>query len=243
MVECRNCPLRTFKAFESIDQDKALFLESLKIAHLQAAAGETVIAEGQTMPRLYTLFKGWAFRYKTLADGRRQILNFLLTGDFVGLQNKLDEETCNPHGVEALTASEWCSIDTNRFKSLFQNYPEMGYDVVWLSSREEQYVDEYLLATGRRSAIERVAMLLLHLFRRARSLNLTKDNVLTLPLKQIHIADALGLSVVHVNRTLQKLDSMGVCTFHRGKLLVGDTSGLEDISEYFLSEPNTRPLI
>ena len=76
-------------------------MQSLKRREQRLAAGESLIHEGQTDAPLYTLLHGWAFRYKTLSDGRRQILSFLLAGDFIGVQQKMGDAAA--HGVETLT--------------------------------------------------------------------------------------------------------------------------------------------
>jgi CRP-like cAMP-binding protein len=115
--------------------------------------------------KLYTLYSGWAFRYKTLSDGRRQILNFLLPGDLIGLQQEFSEGAAM-HGIEALTAIRLCVFPREGLELLFRRYPHLGYDITWLAAREEGMVDDNLLSAGRRTAAERVAMLLMHLFQR-----------------------------------------------------------------------------
>jgi CRP-like cAMP-binding protein len=87
-TSCRACPLRPLKLFMEPTGDELEIVQSLKRREHRLGAGATLIHEGQTDAPLYTLLHGWAFRYKTLSDGRRQILSFLLAGDFVGVQQK-----------------------------------------------------------------------------------------------------------------------------------------------------------
>ena len=122
---------------------------------------------------LYTLLSGWAFRYKTLADGRRQILNYMLPGDLVGLQGTVIGEM--QHSVEALSPLVLCVFQRDRLDELFRNHPGLGFDITWLASREERMLDDHLLSLGRRSALERAAYLIAFLHQRAASVGLSDD--------------------------------------------------------------------
>ena len=84
---------------------------------------------------LSTLLAGWAFRFKTVPDGRRQILNFLLPGDFIGLQQEFADGS--GHGVEALTDTALCVFPRDGLWDLFRQFPSLGYDLTWLAAREE----------------------------------------------------------------------------------------------------------
>ena len=103
---CGDCPLRPLGLFIDQTAEELELVQSLKRRDLRLGAGETLIHEGQTDAPLYTLLKGWAFRYKTLSDGRRQILSFLLAGDFIGVQQKMGDAAA--HGVETLTDAVFC---------------------------------------------------------------------------------------------------------------------------------------
>jgi CRP-like cAMP-binding protein len=89
---CRDCPLRPLKLFHEPTGEELELVQSLKRRERRLGACESLIHEGQTAATLYTLLQGWAFRYKTLSDGRRQILSFLLAGDFIGVQQKMSTE-------------------------------------------------------------------------------------------------------------------------------------------------------
>jgi CRP-like cAMP-binding protein len=154
---------------------------------------------GQEDAELFTLFKGWAFRHQTLPDGRRQILNFLLPGDLVGFQASL--MTAAQHSVEALTTVEVCVFSRRKAWSIFAQMPEVAYELAWLGAQEESLVDENLTSVGQRSARERMAALIIGLYRRAEHLGLTEDNSFFFPLTRTHLSDALGLSLVHTIKT------------------------------------------
>ena len=192
-------------------------------------------------PELYTLYSGWAFRFKMLPDGRRQILNFLLPGDLLGLQAAMFDAAL--HGIEALTDVQLCVLPRRKVWALFGEMPGLAFDVTWLGSREESITDENLTSVGRRSAPERVAALIVALYKRANMLGLVTDESFAFPLTQQHIADALGLSLVHTNKTLARLRRMGMFTQANGTMLLTNPRVLERVAQYFDEEIPKRPLI
>ena len=237
---CAACRLRRLSAFAKGTSEQIDFIQRHKVGEFVVPAGGTIIEEGQTGQRLYTLLIGWGFRYKMLADGRRQILNFLLPGDLVGLQSRLMDGA--DHGAEALTEATLCAFRRDSVWDVFRGFPELAFDITWLASHEERIVDEALLSTGRRSAAERIAWLILHLWERSRELELVRNGVLSFPLTQAHIADALGLSPVHTNRTLTALRRRGLFELSNGSLRRVDAPGLLRIARQFQAEPAVRPL-
>ncbi len=240
---CLNCPLRALPAFVANAEEEVQTIESLRDSQTALRAGATLIREGARDSRLATLFSGWAFRYMTLSDGRRQILNFLLPGDFIGLQQKMTDES--PHGVEALTDVVLCTFPRDAAWELHRRMPTLGYDITWLAAHEEAIVDENLVSVGRRSAAERIALLLLRLHRRASALRpAAAGNAVEFPITQQHIADALGLSLVHTNKTLRRLHRQGLYRLVGGALVVDDPAALARAAEWHgHGLPEARPLI
>lgn len=228
---CANCGLRATQAFTPVSPQELAFFESFRSGAAVALAGSAIISEQNPNGKLFTLYAGWAFRYKTLSDGRRQILNFLLPGDFIGLQQEFADGAS--HGVEALTDTALCVFPRDGLWDLFRQFPSLGYDVTWLSAREEGMVDEGMLTTGRRNATERVAMLLIHLYRRAERVGLVQDGAMAFPINQQHIADALGLSLVHTNKTLRRLQQLGLHELKGGHLSLLNPKALHRIADYY----------
>lgn len=240
---CESCPLRPRSLFlEQSDEELAL-IKTLRRGTLRLEAQETLIHEGQADTPLYTLLQGWAFRYKTLSDGRRQILNFLLPGDFIGVQQKMSDAAA--HGVETLTTVVLCVFQRDSLWEIHRQSPSMGFNVTWLTSHEESMVDDTLLSVGRRSAEERIATLLITLFKRAAAL---QDDGgaggVPFPLTQQHMADGLGLSLVHTNKTLRKLEKRGLHRLRDGRLFLQDAKALAQLADlYGDGRPPPRPLI
>jgi CRP/FNR family transcriptional regulator len=240
-AHCSQCRLRRTDAFSPVTADELAFINKLRTGALKVDAGRDIISEQKSSGKIYTLYSGWAFRYKTLSDGRRQIMNFLLPGDLVGLQEKFADGATS--GVQAATDAVLCVFPQGGLWELFRNHPSLGYDVTWLAAREENMLDENLLTTGRRNAIERVAMLLLHLFRRADRIGLTQGGEVEFPFNQQHIADALGLSLVHTNKTLRRLHHMGLHEIRDGRLRLLNPKALQRIADYYDKPLRQVPLL
>ena len=238
---CSDCRLRQSDAFTPVTPQQMAFIESFRSGVQTVPAGAAVIREHQPNGKLFTLYAGWAFRYKTLSDGRRQILNFVLPGDLVGLQQEFGDSAA--HGVEAVTDCALCVFNGDRLWELFRTEPRLGYDITWLSARGESSVDDNLLTTGQRNATERVAMLLMHLYRRLERLGLVEGGSVPFPLNQQHIADALGLSLVHTNKTLRRLTKLGLHEIAQGRLRLHNPRALERVAEYYDLPPRRLPLL
>ncbi len=238
---CAACALRPRAAFLPVSDEERDTIESFRQGAREVQAGRSIIDEHRVSAQLYTLYSGWAFRYKSLSDGRRQILNFLVPGDFIGLQEEFADGST--HGVEAATDVTLCVFARERLWELFQRQPKLGYDITWLASREEKMVDDNLVTAGRRNATERVAMLLMHLYRRAQGVGMAREGWVEFPFNQQHMADALGLSLVHTNKTLRKLREAKLVEIANETMTIGDLSGLEALSNMEAPTESQRPLI
>lgn len=240
-VKCARCPLRQLEAFRPFSKEELAFVQDFKSGELEIAAGTTVFSEGSDSAHLYTVLSGWAFRYKLLEDGRRQILNYALPGDLLGLQTALLGSL--DHSVEALSDLRLCVFERARMYEVFANFPSLAFDVTWLASREERLLDESLLSIGRRTAAERVAQLLLLLVERERHAGLENGNSLKVPLTQHHIADTLGLSLVHTNRTLRRLSKAGLLSWKPSEIDVLKPQELGRLADWEPPVRGPRPFI
>lgn len=238
---CLACPLRLRSAFKDKSDEEVRFIQSMKMDHRWLPAGADIIHPGQEDAELFTLFSGWAFRYKSLPDGRRQILNFLLPGDLVGLQASLLNAA--QHGIEALTDIELCAFPRKRIFELFKRMPQLSYEIAWLGSREESLLDENLTSVGQRNAGERIAALIISLYRRAEAVGLVSENSFEFPLTQQQFADALGLSLVHTNKTWARLRRTGLFSIANGRLTLLNPRLTRRMALIFDETPAPRPLI
>jgi CRP-like cAMP-binding protein len=227
--------------FRPFSPDELRFVSSFKHGELVAETGSQILSEGAHSAMLYTLLSGWAFRYKTLPDGRRQVLNYLLPGDLVGLQGSVLGEM--EHSVEALSPVVLCVFQRDGLPDLFRNHPGLGFDITWLAAREERMLDEHLLSMGRRTALERAAYLIAFIFQRAVSVGLAERERLLIPITQQHVADTLGLSIVHTNKTLRRLAASKLIHWHDSACEVIDPKGLREIAGWEEPVEDSRPLI
>jgi CRP-like cAMP-binding protein len=240
-VPCEHCPLRAFARFRAFSPEELRFVSGFKRGELVAEPGAMILAEGAHSAQLFTLLSGWAFRYKTLEDGRRQILNYCLPGDLIGLQGSVIGAM--EHSVEALSPVVLCVFQRDRLHDLYRNHPGLGFDVTWLASREERMLDENLLSVGRRTALDRAAYLVAFLYQRAASVGLVEPAPLLIPISQQHVADTLGLSIVHTNKTLRKLSDRRLIRWHDRVCEVLDPKGLREIARWEGLPEGQRPLI
>jgi CRP/FNR family transcriptional regulator, anaerobic regulatory protein len=169
------------------------------------------------------------------------VLNFALPGDFIGLQAMVFGEA--QHTVEALSDCVLCVFPRDKLWSLYNSEPGLGFDVTWLAAREEKMLDDNLLSIGRRSAVERVAFILIHLLRRLTELGLANGDSFETPFNQQHLADTLGLSLVHTNKTIRKLTRNGLILWRDRVLTVLDEKRLVAIAHYDRDKSPPRPLI
>ncbi|MFU0504945.1 Crp/Fnr family transcriptional regulator [Pseudaminobacter sp. NGMCC 1.201702] len=235
------CPLRPLKIFREFEPEELAFVSRFKKGELSVEKGATVLVEGSHSAHLYTVLSGWGFRYKLMPDGRRQILNYLMPGDLIGLQGSLMGEM--QHSVEALSSMLLCVFEREQLHELYRNYPGLGYDITWIASHEERILDENLLSVGRRTALERAAYLLALLCSRAGSVGLERNDAVTIPVTQQHIADTLGLSLVHTNKTIRKLMDRKLVRWREGGCEILDPDGLQSLARWQGLSETLRPLV
>lgn len=238
---CEQCLLRRRPALRQFSAEELAFVKEFKTDELRVDPGISFLREGTRSEHLYTVFSGWAFRFKMLDDGRRQILNYALPADLVGLQGTLMEAM--EHSVEALTPLTLCVFPRSKLWDLYARFPTLAFDVTWLASREEQLIDENLVSLGRRSAIERTAYLFLHLFVRAEEAGLTRGNTIQFPFTQQHIADTLGMSLVHTNKTIKRLAASHAVRWRDRVFELVDRQALMRIAGDDVRQRKPRPFI
>lgn len=238
---CSACPLRERPAFKPLEDDELAYMDEFKSGELHIDRSTTIVSEGTRSPHLFTILEGAAVRYKTTEDGRRQVIGFGLPGDFIGLQSAVMEEM--QHTVEAATRMRLCVFGRADFFRLFGEMPARGFDVAWLAAREEYFLGDHLLTVGRRSAIERVAFGIYTLHRRARAVGMATARRMDMPFTQQDLADALGLSLVHTNKTLKRLRERGILAWTSGVLEINDVEKLEEMAGAGEGPDPVRPLM
>lgn len=193
-------------------------------------AGQEIVVEGETVDFVFVIEAGWAIRFRILDDGRRQILNFMLPGDCFDLMS-LDQARSD-HSVSAATEVVLRRVKADQFLKSVTQKPELAAAFWWAAIQEEAILREQIVRVGRRSAKERVGHLILELNRRVASVTGELDDYLALPVPQSLLADALGLSIVHISRTLSSLRKNELIRVTRDGIEILDRERLAEMCDF-----------
>ncbi|MCO6381833.1 MAG: Crp/Fnr family transcriptional regulator [Vannielia sp.] len=240
-TDCEHCPLHKRSLFKQLSARELQFMSEFKAGELTVEPGTPILMEGSNSPQLYTALRGMGLRYKLLESGERQVVNFVFPGDFLGLQAAVMGEM--GHSVEASTAMTLCVFDRNALWGFFRSHPERAFDVTWIAAEEEHFMGEALLSVGQRNAVEAIAWALLKMHQRCDALGMTRNGEMMMPYRQQDLADALGLSLVHTNKSLAKLRERQLATWRGGRLTLHDIPTLRKIAKLDDEGPRVRPLM
>lgn len=240
-TSCVSCLLRNRSLFTPFTDEELEFMESFKTGEMTVAPGTTLLLEGSNSPQLFTVLSGMGVRYTTMQNGRRQVINFLLPGDFIGLQAGIFGEM--KHSVEATTAMTLCAFRRDDLWRLFRQNPARAYDLTWIAAVEEHFLGETISSLGQRDAVQRIAWAFVRIFERLKATGMVRAGRVPLPFRQQDLADALGLSLVHTNKTLKVLRSTGLARWSHGELEIGRMEELAEIAMIELEKPQQRPLM
>ena len=219
---------RKLGAFVRLGPEERAALAGLEAAQQRVAAGTELAREGQAGHRAFIVREGWACSYKLLPDGGRQVVDFQLPGDFMGLRSILLR--VSDHNFAAVTDIVVAEVTVRQMIETFQRLPRLGAAVLWAASRDQAMVVEHLVGVGRRSALARTAHFLVELGQRLRLVGLGSEADFACPLSQYLLADALGLTAVHLNRVLRQLRERGLMTFRDGRVVVHDPARLSELA-------------
>ena len=208
-----------WEEFENLDLQSRVFL-----------ASEDIIRVGETPRKMFFVKDGWAIRYRTLDDGRRQIVNFMLPGDVFDMQVVAGLEA--DHSVTTLTRMVVMAVGADKFVQALRSNADIASAFWWSSVQEESILREQIVRVGRRSAKERIAHLLLELQRRMHAAVGGAEDHLPMPLTRTDMADALGLTPVHVSRTMSALRRSGYIDESRGQITILDRHKLASLSQF-----------
>lgn len=219
-------------------QHFVLFAEHERAAIDEACAGPTttvrqrrdLIREGDRPRGVNLILDGWAFRYKTLEDGRRQIIAFYLPGDLCDQHGYILREM--DHSVGALTQVRYVEIQGEKVEALAATSRSLNQALWWDSLVSAAIQREWTVNLGQRDAIERLSHLFCELFYRLRAVDLVEGNRCEIPLTQTDLAEAAGMTPVHVNRMIQELRARGLIRWKGREFEALDLHGLCDIAMF-----------
>ena len=206
------------------------FLRDLHGPRRQFHRHRDIIVQGRPYRSAFILCSGFAWRYKILPDGKRQLLSFALPGDLIGFPAVFFENAVNATG--SLSDAIVATVPFAALYDLFARFPRVAVALYWMAAREAAIYGEHIVDVGRRSAYERLAHLILELLARLRSAGLAGELSYVLPLTQELIADVLGLSGPHVSRMLRSMREEGLVTIEDHRLTVIDLESLTQLAGF-----------
>lgn len=197
--------------------------------HGTVRARQHIYRPGETPGRVVVVRQGWALRSAMTPDGRRQVLSILLPGDIAGGELVMRDQVRTP--VQSITPVEYCAFSVDQLKEIATEDPKLIWAFVDICFTGREASEARLLDLGRRNAEQRLARLILDLHQRLTSKGLAEGNTIPFPLRQQTIADALGLTQVHVSRVMRSLRESGVLRVRNGVLTILDMGELRDVAE------------
>jgi CRP-like cAMP-binding protein len=222
--------IRKLENFTTLSEEEQHALRLVASRTKRLGARQDIVCEGELPDAIHLVLDGFACRYKTLSDGRRQILAHFIPGDFCNLRVFILSEM--DHSVATLTPATIASISHQDLLTLTDRHPRITQALWWSEMVDEAITREWLLNLGQRKAIERMAHLICEYFLRMRAVGLTKDYTCELPITQAEVGDTLGLTNVHVNRTLQELRNRKLIELRGKHLTILDLEALQKLSMF-----------
>lgn len=239
----KSSPLvRKLASLAVLSHDDRAVLDRIGERATAVAPRTDLIREGDTPNGVYLITEGMACRYKTRRNGARQIMAYLIPGDFCDLDVAFLREM--DHAIGTLSACRVVRIDLATIRDLVDNHPTIARALRMATLVDEATLREWLLNLGVRSADERVAHLFCELLLRFQAVGLATRDSYPFPIRQADLADTTGLSTVHVNRTLQSLRRQGLIALSGTSLTILDLPRLRGLAEFkanylHLAEPMT----
>lgn len=222
--------VRKLENFVRLSPEEKQALEKIAQPARRLGAREDVIRDGERPRHVHVVLEGWACRYKQLEDGRRQVISIFLPGDLcdphVFVLRKMD------HSLGTLTPVVLAEISESAIREIAVQFPRVAEALWWEVLVTAAIHREWLVNVGRRTALERVAHLLCEVYFRQAAVGRAKEGRCELPITQVELADALGLSAVHVNRTLRELRLSGLIDWRGKTLAIPDVDALTRIARF-----------
>lgn len=204
-------------------------LSELQVEERHIPTDGIIIGQGQKIRSIHLVQSGWGCVYRDLSNGERQVLDFPMRSDFVGLRTAAGRSY---NTVAAITPMTVFEIPLCSLARAITRTPKLSFILIELFARQRALLIEHLTNIGCRSALVRTAHLLLELGDRAKACGMGEDNAFPCPITQYQLADALGLTPIHMNRMLRELREDGLLVFKNGKVEYFNRKALIALAEY-----------
>jgi len=236
-----SCMAEKFKHYIDLTQEEERLIISLEERKESYKAGEIIRKKGERATDLIVLKSGWAFISNQLDQNIRSIFNVKLHGDIIGISELSFDKYL--YDVVALTDVEICPFPKEHLNSIFTESERISRAFYTILSREQSLLYERIVSIGRRTALEKVAHLMIEISARLEVLCVDTNIRFEFPLRQEHVADILGLRSIHVNRSMNELKRHGYIEYDRTTLTIKDKQkliNLANFNELFLQKPNVN---
>lgn len=227
---CGNPLIRKLENLTPLSAEDRSLLEQLSSRTRPVRARTDLIREGDSPQGAFLVMEGIACRYKLRAGGGRQIMAYLLPGDFCDLDFALLNEM--DHSIGALSACQVVQISAETVQDVLLNHPAIARALRLSTLVDQATLREWLVNIGRRFAEERLAHLLCELMTRLAAVGRVSEDAYDLPLTQVDLADTVGLTSVHVNRTLKVLRKEGLIAMTGRRVRILDLPRLQALAEF-----------
>lgn len=241
ITDCRDCPLRRRPGFATFSREDLEVTRRFKAGEMTVEPGTALLDEGTKSPQMFTVLSGLGLRSKLLPNGRRQVISFVFPGDFLGLQSGLMDAM--KHSVASSTRMRLCVFERAEIGRLFAASASRALDVTWTAAAEEHLVAEAMTQIGQAAGRARIAWAMIRLYRRGEIAGLVENGAMEIPWRQQDLADAMGLSLVHTNKSLASLRGAQIASWADGRLRVDDMGALIRVAGGEPEAPEPRALI
>jgi CRP-like cAMP-binding protein len=200
----------------------------VRVHHLEAR--QDIVRDGDQPTHCCLVISGWTCRYKLLSEGKRQIFSFHIPGDIPDLQS-LHIHTMD-HSLATVTKAIVAFIPHESLWALTAKHPNLAA-LLWRNTLIDAGIfREWMIGMGRRSAFERIAHLFCEMYLKLQAVGLAGDYRCPMPITQVDLADALGLTSVHVNRVLKEMRGQTLITLRSSTLVIEAWDELLSVSEF-----------
>ena len=228
---CAECSIRRLALFHGVPEEDLEWTQTYRSGQFKVKARREVYRESQPGEYLFTLYHGWFAQYKTLNNGKRQILRIALPGDMIGFQP--DFSAPLNHSAVSLTDAVVCAFPRKAMPDLLRRNHIVARRLAELNARDMNVCQSRLLTIGQQSAIERIAFFCSELYHRVTMIYENGEHLqIPFPLSQEDIGDATGLTKIHVNRTLRALREQGLMQISGRQLFIQDLDALCELGHF-----------
>lgn len=230
LIELTDVLLKKISGFFHVnDEIKATFAEICDDLR-EFKAGTVIVPQGGDYSDVYLLDRGWVLRSRNMENGSRQIVNVVLPGDFVAMNALLFARS--DFELSCKTDVAAYRLPSDKLGRALMSNSMLAAALFWVNAHEESLLAERIVSLGRRSARERTAHVLCEMISRLEITGVPNIEQLVIPLSQEEFSDIIGISIVHMNKTLRRLERDGILSFRNNLLMVLDKAKLEEVAGF-----------